>query len=139
LLAALARIPKLATGKEVLVVEDDAGMRGLLRRMLEAEDWTVAEAENGRQALDRLAQAQPSLIILDLLMPVMDGFEFIEELHQDERWRKIPVIVVSAKEVTQVDRARLDGHVTKILQKGAFTKERLLAEVREVVGRLIGK
>ncbi len=137
LVAALQKIPRHGDELHILIVEDDADMRSLLRRVLEQEHWQVSEAADGREALAQLHHHLPSLIILDLLMPLMDGFELIEELQRNEHWRRIPVVVVSAKEVTADDRERLDGHVTKILQKGAFTKERLLAEVREVVAAFL--
>ena len=133
LLGSLQKFQRRAKEPRILVVEDDADMRSLLRRMLEREQWQVSEAANGRQALKHLQQHVPTLIILDLLMPLMDGFQLVEQMQKNETWRRIPVVVVSAKEVTQRDRDRLDGHVAKILQKGAFTKERLLAEVRDVV------
>ena len=139
LLSALKKFQRPRSGRGILIVEDDADMRGLLRRMLEQEAWTVVEAENGQQALASLGQGVPSLIILDLLMPVMDGFRLIDQLQQHEEWRQIPVIVVSAKEITQVDLERLDGHVATILQKGSFSKDRLLTEVRDVVVRFLTK
>jgi CheY-like chemotaxis protein len=117
----------------VLVVEDEPDMREMLCRMLEGKDWTVAEAENGLAALESITRSRPALIILDLKMPVMDGFEMIGELHKHEDWRKIPVVVVSAKELTYEDRQRLQGHVKKILQKGDFTREQLLREVQDTV------
>ena len=88
------------------MVEDDPTMREMLCRMLENKDWTVAEAENGLAALENITHCQPSLIILDLKMPVMDGFQMVAELHKHEDWRKIPVVVVSAKELTSEDRQR---------------------------------
>src|SRR5262249_11899772 len=101
----------------VLVVEDDPSSREMLCRMRGNKEWTIAEAENGLAAIESITHHQPSLIILDLKMPVMDGFEMIGELHKHEDWRKIPVVVVSAKELTPEDRQRLQGHVQKILQK----------------------
>jgi len=120
-------------------VEDDPAMREMLCRMLENKDWTVAQAENGLAALESITHSQPSLIILDLKMPVMDGFEMIAELHKHEDWRKIPVVVVSAKELTSDDRARLQGHVQKILQKGDFGREELMREVQQTVKLFLGK
>jgi CheY-like chemotaxis protein len=139
LLSALRKFQRPRAGRGILIVEDDADMRGLLRRMLEQESWTVLEAGNGQQAIASLQQAVPSLIILDLLMPVMDGFRLVEELQKHADWRQIPVIVVSAKEITPVDLDRLDGHVATILQKGSFSKDRLLTEVRDVVARFLAK
>src|SRR6185295_14307437 len=76
----------------VLVVEDDPAMRELLCRILGNKDWTVAEAENGLAALESITRHQPSMIVLDLKMPVMDGFEMMAELHKHEDWKKIPVL-----------------------------------------------
>jgi CheY-like chemotaxis protein len=117
----------------ILIVEDDEAARGTLRRLLEKEGWTVTEAENGRQALDRVAEAKPALILLDLMMPEMDGFEFIDALRQQEAWRSIPVAVTTAKDVTAEDRQRLTAQVEQILQKGAYSREELLAQVRKLL------
>jgi len=122
----------------VLVVEDDTAARALICRMLSEKDCTVAEAENGLAALESIARQMPSLIILDLKMPVMDGFQMIAELHQREDWRKIPVVVVSGKEITADDRRRLEGHVQAILQKGAFSRDDLIREVLQTVRQLLG-
>ena len=117
----------------VLIVEDDAGMREVLRRRLEREAWTVIEAENGRVGLQRMAERQPDLILLDLMMPEMDGFQFLDGVRQQDAWRSIPVIVITAKELTPEDRQRLNGSVEKILQKGAYSREELIGEVRNLV------
>jgi signal transduction histidine kinase/CheY-like chemotaxis protein len=117
----------------VLIVDDDAVLRQLLRRMLEPEGYTVVEAENGRAALEQLRGVSPSVILLDLMMPEMDGFEFVTELRRHDAWRAIPIVVITAKELTRDDRDRLNGYVEKILQKGAHGRDQLLAEVRELV------
>lgn len=139
LIEALSKFQPPAAEPRILVVEDDNDMRSLLRRMLEQENWQVSEAAHGQQAIDCLHRQPPALILLDLLMPLMDGFQLVEALQKHDDWRRIPVVVISAKEVTPVDRERLDGHVAKILQKGAFTRERLLAEVRDIVARFLAK
>ncbi len=133
LLAVLKKYHRLRPSNHVLVVEDDPAVREMLCRMLSSKDWSVVEAENGLAALESITHAQPSLIILDLKMPVMDGFEMIAELHKHEDWRKIPVVVVSAKEITAEDRQRLQGHVQKILQKGDLSRGDLVREVQETV------
>ena len=117
----------------VLVVEDDAAMRDILRRVLEKAGWAVTEAANGREALECVAAHQPELILLDLMMPEMDGFTFLEELRQQEAWRSIPVVVVTAKDLTPDDCQRLTGSVEQILQKGAYSRDELLREVRDLV------
>ncbi|MFQ5593212.1 MAG: response regulator [Anaerolineae bacterium] len=117
----------------ILVVEDDAATREMLRRMLEKEGWVVTEAENGRVGLERVAESRPEVILLDLMMPEMDGFEFVEEVRQQEAWRSIPIVVVTAKDLTEEDHRRLSGYVEKVLQKGAYSREELLTEVSELV------
>ena len=119
----------------VLLVEDDADVRDLLRRMLEKEGWTITVANNGRVGLERITENQPELIMLDLMMPEMDGFEFLLELHKNEAWHHIPVVVLTAKDLTEEDRCRLNGTVEHVLEKGAFSREELLRNVRNLVNR----
>jgi CheY-like chemotaxis protein len=114
-------------------VEDDATTREMMHTMLDREGWRVIDAANGREALDRLAEVRPNLILLDLMMPEMDGFEFLNELHRKQEWRGIPVIVLTAKELTAEDRRILSGSVERVLQKGAYSRERLLRQVRDLV------
>jgi signal transduction histidine kinase/DNA-binding response OmpR family regulator len=123
----------------VLVVEDDADTREMLRRMLQREGFSVTEAADGRAGLDRVAEAHPSLILLDLLMPQMNGFEFLAELQSRPEWRSIPVVVVTAKDLTSEEHARLSGQVAEVLRKGNYTRERLLSEVRERVAAWTSK
>ncbi len=123
----------------VLIVEDDAEMRELLRRRLEKEGWAVAVAENGRVALERMAENRPELILLDLMMPEMDGFQFLEEVRKQEVWRSIPIVVITAKELTAEDRLRMKGSVTEILQKGAYRQEELLRAVHNLVAACVGR
>jgi len=121
----------------VLIVEDDQVTREMIRRMLEKEGWSVAEAENGRVALERLATAQPELILLDLMMPEMDGFQFIANLRQNPDWRTIPIVVVTAMDLTTEDRQRLNGYVEQILLKGTYNRDELLREVSELVAACV--
>jgi CheY-like chemotaxis protein len=93
----------------------------------------VTEAENGRVALERVAAVRPELILLDLLMPVMDGFAFIRELHKTEALRRVPIVVLTAKELGKEDRLQLSGAAGKILQKGAYNRDGVLREIRELV------
>ena len=121
----------------VLVVDDDEPLRQLMRRILEREGFTVMEAENGRVALERAQATSPGLVVLDLMMPEMDGFEFVAEFRRHDGWRSIPIIVVTAKDVAEEDRDRLNGGVERILQKGAYTREVLLREVRDLVAACV--
>jgi signal transduction histidine kinase/CheY-like chemotaxis protein/HAMP domain-containing protein len=133
LLATITRYQQGASAAPVLVVEDDPGTRQMFVRMLEKEGWNALEAENGRVALQKMEHTKPGLIMLDLMMPEMDGFEFIIEIRKQEAWRQIPVLVITAKELSSEDHMRLTGYVQKILQKGAYKKGELLGDVRDLV------
>lgn len=117
----------------ILVVEDHDDTRQMVRRALEKEGWKVAEASDGRAGLAKLKESQPDLILLDLMMPGMDGFQFMTEMRKNIAWQRIPVIVVTAKSLTAADRQHLNGYVERILQKGAYNREALLREVRDLV------
>jgi len=95
--------------------------------------------ENGRVGLDRVREAAPGLILLDLMMPEMDGFEFVEALRRDEAWRAIPIVVITAWELSVEDRQRLNGSVARIIQKGAYDRDALLAEVRDLVAGCVAR
>jgi CheY-like chemotaxis protein len=117
----------------ILVVEDDFPTRELVRRTLEKEGWEITEAENGRFALESVTAKPPDLIVLDLMMPEMDGFQFITELRQHVAWQSIPIVVVTAKELTLAERQQLNGFVERILQKGSYDKGNLLRQICELV------
>ena len=117
----------------VLIVEDDVATRTLIRRTLQGEAFDVLEAENGREALDVLETATPGIILLDLMMPEMDGFEFLEALRADPARSRIPVVVITAKELTTEDRRRLNGGVEQVFEKRAYAVEDLLTELRDLV------
>ena len=129
----VAVLTKYRRDLPVLVVDDDAGVRQLLRRMLEPAGYTVVEAANGREALERLREAAPGVVLLDLMMPEMDGFEFVAEVRRHEALRAIPIVVITARDLSRDDHERLNGYVHAILQKGAYSRDQLLAEVRELV------
>jgi PAS domain S-box-containing protein len=119
----------------VLVVEDDLATREMLRASLERENFTVVEAGNGHEALAQLDTMRPALILLDLMMPEMDGFQFTREVRNHPEWRDIPILVMTAKDIDAEDRARLDGKVSRILQKGASGRDELLAEISHRIAR----
>ena len=114
----------------VLVVEDDPAARDVLRRTLQNDGWIVWEAANGRLALESVGKNTPDLILLDLMMPEMDGFDFVSELRKMDAGRNIPVVVVTAKDLTSEDRQRLEGQVRRIFQKGGFSREELMREIK---------
>jgi PAS domain S-box-containing protein len=116
-----------------LIVEDDADQREIMRSILGAEGWSVVEAANGRIALERLAEELPDLVLLDLMMPDMDGFEVVAALQGNLVWRSIPVVVVTALDLTAEDHRRLNGAVEEILSKHAVTP----AELRERIAAIM--
>jgi signal transduction histidine kinase/CheY-like chemotaxis protein len=117
----------------VLVIDDDPSARDLTRAMLEKEGWGVTEAANGVEALRLMENERPSLIFLDLMMPEMDGFAFAAEVGRRPEWRSIPIVVVTAQDLTAEDRRRLSGHVEKILRKHGDSRESLLEQVRDLL------
>ncbi|MBT3809673.1 MAG: response regulator [Rhodospirillaceae bacterium] len=125
-----------SAGAHVLVVEDDETARTMMRRILVSEGCLVSEAVNGRRALERVSDERPDLILLDLMMPEMNGFEFLQELRANPETIDIPVIVVTAADLTEADRLRLNGGVEQVLQKSEFDREKLLDEVRRQVARV---
>jgi CheY-like chemotaxis protein len=118
---------------KILLVEDDEPTRETTRDLVVRHGFAVVEAANGREALDRLAEGLPDLILLDLLMPEMDGFEFLDEVRRRPAWRNVPVIVLTAKDLTEGDRRRLSGRATQIIQKAGQSREQLVAELRRAV------
>jgi len=122
-----------AVGRQVLLVDDDDMMRRGMRLALEQDGWQVSEVENGRVALARLAETRPDVIVLDLMMPEMDGFEFLVEMRSRAEWRDIPVLVVTAKDLTAEERGRLNGDVERVLQKGASELDELLREIGRIL------
>jgi CheY-like chemotaxis protein len=106
-------------GANVLLVDDDPSARMLVRRQLAKDGWSVSEAGNGRTALERLRQHAPDLVVLDLLMPEMDGFELLEALRASPDWSAIPVLVMTAMDLSKEERRLLRGSVARVLSKSA--------------------
>ncbi len=123
-----------AAQSRALVVEDDKDARELLCRMLVEDGWDVAEAADGREALWRVAESPPDVMVLDLLMPSMDGFAFLEALGNEGRAVEIPVVVVTAKALSSQERDRLNGGVHAVLQKGTYDRKQLLGYLRALLG-----
>jgi CheY-like chemotaxis protein len=126
-------------GRRVLIVDDDDILRHGLRQGLENEGWRVSEADNGRAGLERLVEAPPDVIVLDLMMPHMDGFELCDELRKSTAWCRIPVVVITAKDLTEEERRRLNGGVERILQKDAPTRDEMLREVSATLSACISR
>jgi CheY-like chemotaxis protein len=133
LLAVVRRHAGPGETSEILVVEDDPATRDLMRLALEGVGFRILEADNGIRALERMRESRPDLIVLDLMMPEMDGFEFLAALQDNEDWRRVPVVVATAADLTAEDHKRLNGQVHQVLQKGALSGKRLLEELRAVI------
>jgi len=116
-----------------LVVEDDPESLEITSRTLERDGWRVIQATNGREALDRLNETIPSVIILDLMMPVMDGFEFVEAVRANPLWQSLLIVILTAKDLTDADRAQLNGHVSRIYKKPEGESQDMLEELHRLV------
>ncbi|GAP94310.1 response regulator [Leptolyngbya sp. NIES-2104] len=121
-----------AASTSVLVVEDNAENRDMINRQLTKAGWQVLEAENGRKALEVMQSEKPSVILSDLMMPEMDGFEFIRELRQHPEWRSLPVIVLTAKDLTAEERQWLSERTQRVYSKGSSNRQ-LLDEIRSLI------
>ena len=117
----------------ILVIDDDEGARERMRFTLSRDGWTVVEASDGQDALGRLDGITPSLILLDLMMPVMDGFDFLKRLRQRPDGGLVPVVVLTAKDVTPEERACLDRQAERIITKGSLSLPDLAQELRDII------
>ncbi len=136
LFSALERLAYTDDIYRILVVDDSAGDRKLLRRILESAGHLVEEAADGQQAIEMVEDSPPDLVLLDLMMPGMDGAAVLAHLKADPRTRRIPVIIVTAKELDEAERKRLLEQSEELLQKGQFNDEELLRDVVDVLNRL---
>lgn len=118
--------------RRVLVVDDDATTRSMLRKLLERQGWEVVEAGNGREGLERVRDSRPALVLLDLMMPELDGFGFLEALRSGCD-ASLPVVVLTARQLDRADQERLAGHVHNVIQKGSYSQARLEQEVRRAI------
>jgi len=122
------RFPKIA------IVEDTTEARRLIRRILQSQgNFTILEAVNGREGLELIQRELPDLVIIDLMMPEMDGFTVIEELRAKQETATIPVIVATAKELTPDEKNRLGGQIQSLMQKGDFLNDEFLEEVKTLM------
>jgi threonine synthase len=121
--------------KRVAIIEDEPDAARLLRRILQARGkYQIFEAYDGRAGLNLIRSERPDLILLDLMMPELDGFTLLEIVKSEEELRDVPVIVVTAKELTHAERRRLDGQIESLLEKGSFMEEDLLGDILEALG-----
>jgi CheY-like chemotaxis protein len=117
----------------LLVVEDEPANAEWLRKLLERRGWLVVHAANGHEALAEIARVRPSLILLDLMMPEMDGLQFLERLRLNPLAASIPVVVLTAKDLTPEDHRRLHGRVADVLSKGSITAVALVEQINAIL------
>ena len=118
----------------VLIVEDDELTRSMLSALLTKKGWQIRMAINGAEGLESVKEITPDLILLDLMMPEVDGFEFLKTLRTEEQWRGIPVVVLTARNLSETERNALASDAQNVLQKGAYDKDYLLEQIRLLVG-----
>ncbi len=122
-------------GGEILVVDDNEDFTNFLRNLLEKSSFTIYTAQNGVEAIRFLHKMAPALVFLDLLMPEMDGFEVVEKMYEDEKLKEVPIVVLTAKEVTDEERGVLNSKIKAIVQKEGLTREIILREVNKFISK----
>jgi CheY-like chemotaxis protein len=130
---AIARLRVRSEAGEVLLVDDDADARERLRTMLSREGWTVVEAQNGQEAVACVEVSMPALILLDLMMPVMDGFEFLQALRSMPAGQGVPVVVLTAKDISTEELNLLATQADRIVRKGSLSLADLVRELNAIV------
>ena len=123
------------TGLREVLQAGDSNDSELLSDMLQNEGCLVRRAENGRVALERLDESTPAHILLDLMTPAMYGFEFVREMRRNERWRSVPIVAITAKEMSEEDRLQLNGRVQAVINQGAYNPEEVMGEIRDLLKR----
>ncbi len=134
LLNALRRVE--GQGRELLVADDDPAVVDLVCQLLEDNGWNVRSAANGQEALDEIARQQPDVLLLDLMMPVLDGFATLQQLREAPATQDLPVIIITAKDLAPQEREELRLHATRIIEKNGLDREHLLSELKETLKSL---
>ena len=133
----LRRLEKHFSIYDILIVDDEPQAVELLTQFLSGEgNYMVRKAYGGEEGLSRVNESRPDLIFLDLMMPDMDGFEVIRHLKKSEKTKGIPIIIVSAKELTQEEIEYLSNSIKGIIRKGNFTKEDLLRDIKRALEKI---
>ena len=117
----------------ILIVDDHEDFALAFKALLSQDGFNVKVATGGREALDVLKSSTPALILLDLVMPGMDGFEVVQQLQDNEQWRKIPVVILSGKELTEADQQRLDTHIAQFLKKDTFSTSEISKTIKRIL------
>ena len=136
ILQVLEKYKRKRPSEYVLIVDDNPDLRTMASRAIQKAGWNVRTAENGKSALSMLEHDLPGIIFLDLMMPVMDGFEFLTIFQNREEWKHIPVVVITSKDLMAEERRQLSGVVKKIIQKGDFTAEKILKQIASLIPQL---
>ncbi|HSH04672.1 MAG TPA: response regulator [Anaerolineae bacterium] len=121
---------------DILLVEDNQDLRHIVTKMLTKQGWQVRTATNGYEALTTLQQATPALILLDLMMPEMDGFQFMNHVRQNPYWANIPIIIITAKKLSPQEKEQIEQQTQQLLQKGSFHTDELLSQVTQLINQL---
>ena len=132
LVQTMKRYTRSSDALNILIIDDDEQQRDMLTRIFAKEGWTMQTADGGRSALSLLAKSVPDVMILDLMMPAMDGFEFLNHVKENDQWSRIPVLILSSMELNKGDIERLSGSVAGILQKQEFDPQQLLTVIQRV-------
>ena len=117
----------------IMVVDDDDMIRASIASVLETEGWRVFLAEDGQVALEHLDDKKPSLILLDLNMPVMDGFEFLTRLHKNDKWQATPVVILTARSLSAEEHANLNRHVETIFPKESLKPNEFIEHIHQLI------
>lgn len=133
LIQAIKNLVQPAYSSKIMIVEDNYETRELLVKTLKKENWKIIEAENGKVALNKLKEGVPDIIILDIMMPEMDGFQFAKAIKEVEKWKNIPILVVTAKDLTDEELKQLNGNVLKVIQKTGADFNRIIQRVHEFI------
>ncbi len=133
----LQRYQPQTPSPQVLVIDDDPAMREMMQYMLQRAGWRVCVAENGVAGLKQVAHYSPDIVLLDLMMPVMDGFEFLHRLRAQPAFQSTPVIVLTARDLSAEERAELSSQAWDVVQKSAYAQETLLAELNQLLAERV--
>ena len=125
--------------RELLVADDDPAVVDLVSQLLEGDGWTVRRAANGQEALDEIARKRPDVLLLDLMMPVLDGFGTLQQLRENPDTRDLNVIIITARDLEAHEREELQRNATRIIEKNGLDRERILRELKESINVLQGK
>jgi signal transduction histidine kinase/DNA-binding response OmpR family regulator len=118
---------------KILIVEDDKDTQELFQRTAERQGWKAQVASNGKIGLEKIAVLVPDLILLDLMMPEMDGLTFLSEIRKKAEWQAVPIIAVTAKELTEADKKQLSEQAQQVLHKSEYADSDLVEQISKVL------